>query len=319
LKGMSVAEVAKRLGLTEKEVVRGQTTKKEIYEYFCQSCGAVERREQFTNYIQCKKCGSPVQSTQKPSTEEPQLNFTTILGLDEVLISSRHLYRMAFSLHEKSGLASLPINPDKVLDFEKSQADPFKVTGGLLFLDDSESTEQEGELLLIRSLDFTYKPTFEHESSFKPAYTSENIETIEEKVPIEFFPPAILNILKGIKDGKKRALFVLVNFLTYVGWPYDDIDELLHTWNEKNQDPLRETNIKSHLTYHKNQKKKVLPPNYSNNMYYADLGVLTDEDLKFKNPVAYTKRRLYFFKQQEKKKKKSIKSEKKEDKPSDSK
>ena len=35
-------------------------------------------------------------------------------------ISSRHLYRMPYSLHEKSGLVSIPFNPEKVMLFRKS-------------------------------------------------------------------------------------------------------------------------------------------------------------------------------------------------------
>ena len=42
-----------------------------------------------------------------------KLDVEKFLEIDTVLISSRHLYRMPYSLHEKSGLVSLPINPGK--------------------------------------------------------------------------------------------------------------------------------------------------------------------------------------------------------------
>ena len=37
-----------------------------------------------------------------------------VMKIDTVLISSRHLYRMPYSLHEKSGLASIPILPEQI-------------------------------------------------------------------------------------------------------------------------------------------------------------------------------------------------------------
>ena len=45
----------------------------------------------------------------------PKFQLNTVLNIDSVLISSRHLYRMPYSLHEKSGLVSIPINPDEIL------------------------------------------------------------------------------------------------------------------------------------------------------------------------------------------------------------
>jgi len=48
-----------------------------------------------------------------------KLNPEPFLNIDTLLISSRHLYRMPYSLHEKSGLVSTPLNPEKVLLFKK--------------------------------------------------------------------------------------------------------------------------------------------------------------------------------------------------------
>src|SRR3989338_7649152 len=53
-----------------------------------------------------------------------QVNAEPFLNIDTILISSRHLFRMPYSLHEKSGLVSVPVNPEKVLEFEKYHAKP---------------------------------------------------------------------------------------------------------------------------------------------------------------------------------------------------
>jgi DNA primase catalytic subunit len=61
-----------------------------------------------------------------------------ILSIDTVLISSRHLYRMPYSLNEKSGLVSIPIDSSKILEFSKETAHPDKVrVSNISFLDRS--------------------------------------------------------------------------------------------------------------------------------------------------------------------------------------
>ncbi|MCX6708769.1 MAG: hypothetical protein NTW67_03955, partial [Candidatus Woesearchaeota archaeon] len=80
-------------------------------------------------------------------------------------------------------------------------------------------------------------------------------------------------ISQGLKDGRKRALFVLINFLTSIGWSYEMTEKYLAEWNKKNGEPLREVLVQGQLRYHKMMKKKILPPNCDNKAYMADLGV----------------------------------------------
>ncbi|MBI2666381.1 hypothetical protein HYX13_02100 [Candidatus Woesearchaeota archaeon] len=61
----------------------------------------------------------------------PHLNVESFLEIDTVLLASRHLYRMAYSLHEKSGLVSLPIPPEKILEFQKAWATPENILAKL--------------------------------------------------------------------------------------------------------------------------------------------------------------------------------------------
>ena len=119
-------------------------------------------------------------------------------------------------------------------------------------------------------------------------------EIPKSALPVEHFPPCIKKILNGIEDGRKRSLFTLVNFLTCVGWDHDKIEALLKDWNKKNQEPLREVLLVGQLRYHKQQKKRILPPNCANKMYYQDIGCCMPDNLcnKIKNPVNYAKRKI---------------------------
>lgn len=305
LKSNDPHTIAEQLGIPQEKLFQ-HAGKNQMYDYLCQSCGKHIQKEKYDTFITCEVCKALVKPLQKYTPpSKTTLNFSMVLGLDEVLISSRHLYRMAYSLHEKSGLVSLPINPFRVLSFEREHANPDNISTNLLFLDDAKTTSGEATELVLSALEFNPQITpLVSKKSFQSAVTAE--VPITQKVPVELFPPAILKMLEGVKDGKKRALFVLVNFLNSVGWNYDEIDELLHVWNSKNQDPLRETVIKSQLTYHKTQRKKALPPNYAQTMYYGDIIAIDAEEMKYKNPVAYVKKRLRHQplsrKQQDKKK-----------------
>jgi len=71
----------------------------------------------------------------------------------------------------------------------------------------------------------------------------------------------------------------------------EQIEEYLKKWNKNNSEPLREVSIKGQIRYHKTQKKKILPPNCSNNMYYLDLAICKPDALckSIKNPVSYAR------------------------------
>ena len=54
--------------------------------------------------------------------------------------------------------------------------------------------------------------------------------------------------LLGIsKDGRKRALSLLLSFFTSLEFPADYIKEIISTWNAKNYAPLKEGYIRSKL------------------------------------------------------------------------
>lgn len=323
IQDMDIKKLALRLKISEGDLVQEVCTDcntvfhklQQKYYYICNKCGSKVEKVEKEDYISCPKCNGLIKATSlddkkntcincKSLKIQKKINLHLVLGLDQILISPRHLYRMPYSLHEKSGLASVPINPFSVLVFDKEQADPDKVSVKYKFLDDKNTIEGEASDFILKVLDFNpdvYHEDIKGKFDYSNMKTSDNVDDIQEKIPIELFPPAILNMLKGVKDGRKRALFVLVNFLTCVGWNYEDVGGLLDEWNKKNNEPLRERFIKSQINYHKTQKKKILPPNYSNNLYYAELGVITAEELsgRIKNPVNYAKKRAYFLNKQQ--------------------
>jgi hypothetical protein len=232
--------------------------------------------EKTTNIIRCS-CGS--------TTFEESFDPRSVIEVDTILISSRHLYRSSYSLHEKSGLVSLPMNPQKVLTFEKQTAQPAHVKNAeQVFLDRSKSKQGEANRLFREAFD--YKPKIEQDE-----VATEKWDAPTEAIPEQFFPPCMHHIFRGIKDGKKRAVFILVNFLTMVGWDYDMIEKRLREWNKKNPEPLREQVLVSHIRYHKQQHKKVLPPNCDNQMYYVGIGVCHPDEFckRIKNPVNYAR------------------------------
>lgn len=212
-----------------------------------------------------------------------KLNVDNFLEIDTILISSRHLYRMPYSLHEKSGLASLPIDPEKIMPFDKKMAQPDTILAPMFtFLDRKVSGESARELLL-QALDFKVKITEERE-------TEKEYEEMKIESPIrqEFFPPCFKLLLNGIDDGKKRGVFCLINFLGKIGWSRKEIEAFLLEWNKKNKEALREVYIKGQLSHFEPGDK--LPPNCNNEAYYIGINICQPDTFcsRIKNPVNYT-------------------------------
>jgi len=239
-----------------------------------------------------------------------KLDVENFLEIDTILISSRHLFRMPYSLHEKSGLISLPIDVKQIMKFEKHMADPDKFFSPLAsFLDRSQITEQSARNILIRALDFEVKkeynttPEYEQLRSGPP---KEMVETkIESPVQKELFPPCIKLCLNGLEDGKKRAVFAMILFLGKLGWTKQAVQDYLLKWNkEVNNEPLRDNYIIGQMRYFKPDSK--LPPNCDNQAYYTVIGVCKPDGLckKIKNPVNYSLIKLRIKRQYDEEQKK---------------
>lgn len=215
----------------------------------------------------------------------------SIVDIDTILISSRHLFRAPYSINEKSSLVSLPVPEDEIKDFTSEMARPDVVKTDLLFLDDSKVEHGEAKHLIIQAFDFSTK--YKKIEPGIQLQTSKTYEDNSEKIPQEFFPGCIKKLLAGnLNDGRKRSLFILINFLKSTNYSNEEIKSILNEWNQKNAQPLKQGYVNSQLLWHSRQSKKILPPNCDNNMYYENIGVKDPDEicLKCKNPVNYALR-----------------------------
>lgn len=240
----------------------------------------------------CSECGS--------NDVIEKIDFSKIVEVDTVLISSRHLYRMAYSLHEKTGLVSMPFDVTHILKFEKEEATPEKIIGKI-FLDREHAKKGEAKALFQKAFDYKSekeRKNREHAAKrfddSKKEYAGQTLA--QEAIPEQFFPPCIQHIAKGLEDGKKRAVLVLINFLGACGWEYEKIESYVLAWNEHNKpDQLRETYLRGQLRYYKMQKEKMAPPNCDNKGYMVDTRFCHPDAIcrKIKNPAQYAKRKAW--------------------------
>lgn len=246
-----------------------------------------------------------------------------VLEIDTILITSRHLYRQVYSLNEKSGLVSIPINPDKVLAFDRDLA---KVENNVFsrydYMNREKSTPNEGAHLLIEAYDvLTHQKHLDEvnnqrTSEKKKEYLNQ-LEDFSEKIPDTFFPKTIVELLGKLSDGKKRAMFIIQNFLRCVGYADEEVEAMIIKWNKEQHEPLREAYLDGQIRHFKQNKNKVLPPNYTNDVYFSIVRHPLDySETKFKNPVAYSKIRYKTYLEANTKpvkKKKGKKEDKKDD------
>jgi len=198
---------------------------------------------------------------------------------DLVLVSPRHLFRAPYSLHEKTSLASVVISPEQVSEFELKDANPMKIK-----VKDFIPEVEEGEAseLLMQALDWNKHQTPEKDEKKQGDFKPIKLENLSEKN----FPPCVKNILKGITDGKKRALFILINLFRSVGMDKEELEQRIEEWNKKNKPPLKQGYITSQLSW-SYRKNPIMPPNCKE--FYQGVGICEPDDFckRIKNPVNY--------------------------------
>src|SRR3989344_5426258 len=169
----------------------------------------------------------------------------TVVDIDTILISSRHMFRAVYSINEKSGLVSIPLKSIKEFKLPK------------------------------------------------------------EALNKDFFPPCILKLISGIEDGKKRGIFILINYLQSIGWCIENIEKFLLEWNKTNKEPLRDNYLIAQINWFKTHKKAIMPPNCDNSGYYKAILICNPDSLCniIKNPVNYSLRKKQIFDESQPKKK----------------
>jgi hypothetical protein len=233
-------------------------------------------------------------------TDEKSFNQEVIPDL--VLVSPRHLFRMPYSLHEKTALASIVLKQEEIEKFEMMDADPMKLSKENIRNFMPNSKEGEASELLVQALDWYREnntETVRKEIDFKPIKIDKILEAN--------FPPCVKNILKGISDGKKRALFILINLFRSVGMDKDELEKRIYEWNKKNEVPLKEGYIQTQLSW-AYRKKPIMPPNCMG--FYEGIGVCQPDDFckLIKNPVNYLVRKSTNYNKQTNKKKENKKN-----------
>ncbi|MEK6850439.1 MAG: hypothetical protein AABX85_02610 [Nanoarchaeota archaeon] len=261
------------------------------------SCAGVLEKVESLGYYYCEKCKDPENDKMPLTSNKYPGLFEEIRGeladeraeLDLVLVAPRHLFRMPYSLHEKTSLSSIVLVKNELDTFTPRDANPLKVKVRD-YLPENESAE--AKKLLSAALDWKKLQNVEEEKNFKEKYEKKDYEKIDiTGITEDMFPAPIKKLLLGLSDGKKRALFILITFLRSINYSPEKINLIVREWNKLNQPPLREGYIKSQIDWHLKQKKKILPPNYDNDGFYRDIGLINKKQ-DTKNPLVEVMRNL---------------------------
>ncbi len=328
----TMKQIAEKTGRAEDELVidecvscHRQATKKQKVTFICNSCkhlGELTKIEKTKRIPLCPECRKPLieenreeilfcqycnfTSDKKPEMFNKAKKKTEILiDADLVLVAPRHLFRMPYSLHEKTSMASIVIDKNKITEFQITDAKPLKVTTKPFY---PIPKPNEAKDLLLQALDWHEQQEKEEtkiqeqketnqENRFQTPTTKKQGEYKKIEIPNpdpKIFPPQITLILKGLpQDGRKRALMVLISFFKSLGVKDIDIEKKILEWNELNYQPLKKGYILSQLQWYKRNPNR-LPPNF-NNPIYKDLGVDKPDQLAMqtKNPVSYAVKKYF--------------------------
>ena len=225
--------------------------------------------------------------------EDGSLNPYKIMTIEENW-SVRHLFRAPYSLNEKTWLVSVPLTMDKLENFEIDHARMENVDASIGFLD--KWREGEAEDLVLEVLDWDASRERVSIKARRITVDKSHVTAgrATAKVSEQFFPPCIKKGLEGLEDGRKRFLFILINFLKLMKWSNDEIQALVDEWNQKkNKEPLRDSYVRAQLKYAFKKHEAYVTPNCDNKDYYLDIGLCVPDKLceRIRNPVTYALKR----------------------------
>jgi hypothetical protein len=263
-------DLARKIGLYLKEQVREELERSLLRQHNPEALSEIS--------------GKPLESI----VTEEGIDPFQIVDIDPILISPRHLFRMPYSLNRSSGLVSLPVAKRDLPEFEKDNASPKGMRVRKLFLKPGDAGEASA--LVAETIDWwvLWKR--------KQATAASRLIRPSEKVPERLFPPCIRNISFGLQDGRKRSIFILLNFLRSSGWNWQDTEGYLNQWNSRNKPPLNENYLRGQVRWHKMRRKIILPPNCLHLGWYESFGVCKPDQTcggpskTVKNPAAYPRK-----------------------------
>jgi ribosomal protein L37AE/L43A len=284
----------------------------ELADLFCTRCSMGEQRKIEKNSeekLDCPNCRLPYDKIQKQpifvclkcdlDSKKYSSNFSVgrvesdifeVLGLDIILVSPRHLFRTPYSLHEKTALSSVVLDASELDSFDFKKADPLKVKIKNFMPD---SVDEEAKQFVMQGLDWAKENNIGEERKEKASGKYADFKPLElQNLTEEQFPPCLKNILKGLADGRKRGLFVLINLFRSIGMDKKEMEEKIYKWNETNEVPLKLGYIKSQLQW-AYRRKPILPQNCKE--FYQGIGVCQPDQLcsRIKNPLNYVVRKNF--------------------------
>jgi len=298
LEKYTVDELCKSIGKSRSELFISVCSKcgteikneaKVVTEFICPNCDyrALDEKSGYMSCPKCKKLMYKAKTEKRDGCKCGGTAFREKLNpkIDTLLVSSRHMFRAPYSLHEKSGLVSVPVNISKLGEFKKEDANPENVKTGAKFLDRNGVMKEEAKQVLIEAFDYTQKA--------EKMWENIEFEKLESSLSEKTFPPCVNKCLLGMNDGRKRSVFFLIGFLSNCGYDYKAIETIIKEWNKRNREPLPETYVIGQLRYRKQQSRAMMPPNCKG--FYQELGICFPDALcdKIKNPVQYAKRKVW--------------------------
>ena len=211
-----------------------------------------------------------------------------VVEIDPMMANPRHMFRLPYSLHEKTLLVSLPISLSQLDKLKRGYAYPPRVKVSKKFLTEKPKL-REASSLVVEASDW-----FEtHKKEEKKIEYLGPKRKIRE-IPKKYFSPCIIKTLQGLQDGRKRSLFILITYLKNMGWSWEKLEDEIMKWNSKNIPPLQENYIRTQIRWHKRQPKNILPPNCDNNNFYKSIGTCVKDNYcrNLKNPINYAFRKM---------------------------
>ncbi len=186
----SLKEVAKKTGkkqeellITECLICNRPAVKKELVTWLCPSCKNQLimikknkkipkcpndncRKEMISTFSKeiffCDYCN--ISSDKNPEKFEKTREKTEVLiEADLILVAPRHLFRMPYSLHEKTALSSIVIDKNKIKDFQITDAKPFKIDIKEFY---PNAKPEEARELLLQALDWKEQKQRQEQKKF---------------------------------------------------------------------------------------------------------------------------------------------------------
>lgn len=280
-----------------------------------------------------KKHNIPIEDLTIDDETSNNFNYMKVIEIDTILISSRHLFRAPYSLNEKSGLVSIPVQNEKIMQFTKEEAKPENVNPekykNFEFLNYNPEHKTDADILLIKAHEDENDKEIE-ETQKRYEQTRKGTERgiiftgdkdvelfeIDEEIEEKDFPQTIKYILNNnFNDGRKRAIFVLLTFLYSVKWNDNHIKTTMIEWNNKQENKLKANYINAQISWFKLKQKSISPPNFSNDNYYKSIGIPKEiitkdkkqfQNITIKNPLHF----VYIFLKEKKRQEENKKNQK---------